>query len=92
MKLHNFMESSVEHFLPNLLIVFPNICKCEKCILDIKALALNALPPHYVASTKGDMYSRIDEMNVQFETDVLKALIDAIGVVSKRPKHTEEDK
>ncbi len=91
MELHNFMETSVDHFLPNLLNAFPHICKCDKCILDIKALALNELPPHYIVSEKGDMYSRIDEMYIQFETDVLKALIEAIGIVSKRPQHAEKE-
>ncbi|BEP28988.1 late competence development ComFB family protein [Helicovermis profundi] len=87
MKLVNYMEVSVEHFLPNLLLAFPNICKCELCLLDIKAIALNNLKPHYVVTEKGELYTKLDEMKVQFETDILKALIEAISVVSKHPRH-----
>ncbi len=91
MELRNYMEISVEHFLPNLLRAFPDICKCDHCLMDIKAIALNSLKPHYVVTQKGEMYSKLDEMNLQYETDILKALIDAITIVSKSPRHEVED-
>jgi competence protein ComFB len=59
--------------------------------MDIKAIALNSLKPHYVVTQKGEMYSKLDEMNLQYETDILKALIDAITIVSKTPRHEIED-
>jgi len=85
------METSVEHHLPNLLKAFPDICACEHCKMDIKALALNNLKPHYVVTRKGEIYSKIGEMNLQYETDILKALIDAINLVSKSPRHQTAD-
>jgi competence protein ComFB len=81
------MEIAVEHLLPNFLNAFPDICKCDKCLLDIKAIALNHLKPHYIVSQKGELYSKVTEMGIQFETDVYKALIDAIDIVSKSPMH-----
>ncbi len=90
MELKNYMEISVEHYLPNLLKAFPDICVCVHCIMDIKALALNNLKPHYVVTEKGEIYSKLGEMNIQYETDVMKALIDAIGIVSKSPRHLVE--
>jgi competence protein ComFB len=81
------MELAVDHVLPNLLKAFDKICTCEKCMLDMKAIALNKLKPHYVVTNKGELYSKVDEMNSQFETDVMKALIDAIDIVSKNPRH-----
>lgn len=89
MKLVNYMEIAVEHLMPNLLNAFPDLCKCDHCLLDIKAIALNNLRPHYVVTEKGQMYSQLEEMKVQFETDILKALIDAISVVSKNPRHSD---
>lgn len=87
MLLKNYMEIAVDHVLPNLLRAFDNICTCNKCILDMKAIALNRLKPHYVVTDKGQLYSKVEEMNGQFETDVMKALIDAIDIVSKNPRH-----
>ncbi len=93
MHLKNYMEDAVDHCLPNLLNAFPAICKCDKCTLDIKAMALNNLKPHYVVTWKGEIYTKIDETYIQFEADVLKALIDAITIVSKNPRHeVDEDK
>jgi len=85
------MEIEVEHYLKNLINAFPNVCFCDKCRYDIMAIALNHLKPHYVVSSKGELYAKMDEMNLQFEADVLKALIDAIAVVSKTTRHEEED-
>lgn len=87
MYLRNYMEDAVDHVLPNLMKVFPKICFCEKCMMDIKALALNNLKPHYIVSDKGQLYTKVQEMSIQFEADVMKALIDAIAVVGAKPKH-----
>ena len=87
MFLKNYMESAVDNVLPNLLRAFDKVCTCDKCIFDIKAIALNQLKPHYVVTAKGELYSKVEEMNRQFETDVMKALIDAIDIVSKNPRH-----
>ncbi len=90
MQLKNYMESAVDHVLPNLLKAFPGICICEQCTLDIKAIALNNLKPHYIVTDSGEMWSKIDEMRIQFETDIMKALIDSITIVSKSPRHGTE--
>lgn len=91
MRLVNYMEIAVEHYLPNLLKAFPEICTCPHCLLDIKALTLNQLKPHYIVTERGELYSKIDEMSLQFETDVLKALVDSISKVSKSPRHTNNN-
>lgn len=90
MQLKNYMEIAVEHVLPNLLNAFPNFCRCEHCMMDIKAIALNKLKPHYIVTDKGEMFTKVQEMNIQFEADVMKALIDAIAIVGSSPRH--EDK
>ncbi len=85
------MESSIEHILPNMLATFPEICTCDKCLMDIKAIALNKLPAKYVVTQKGEMYSRINEMYIQYETDIMKALVEAIMIVKKNSRHEEKN-
>lgn len=87
MQLKNYMELAVNHYLPNVLKTFNGICTCKKCILDIKALALNNLKPQYIVTDVGEAYSKLNEMNIQFEADVMKALVDAISKVSQNPRH-----
>lgn len=83
----NYMEYVVEELLPSIMENCPDACKCQKCISDIKAIALNNLKPLYVVTEKGIIYSKLKELSIQFKTDVVSELTQAIEVVSKNPKH-----
>lgn len=87
LNLKNYMEVSVEHLLPVVLRQYPDICHCEHCSLDIMALALNELKPRYVVSDKGEVFSKANELRIQYEADIVRQLIEAIKVVSERPRH-----
>jgi competence protein ComFB len=87
MKIKNYMEDVVIHLLYNIVKAREDICKCEKCLSDIAAIALNRLAPHYVVSEKGEVYSKILNMSIQFEADVTKAIVEAIEIVSRNPRH-----
>jgi len=63
-------------------------CKCEQCIEDIKCIALNNLPPKYVSTSQGELFSKIDQQMVrQNVLDIDVAVINAIEYVDKRPRH-----
>lgn len=83
----NYMEHIVEETLPLVIDRYPDICKCEKCIDDIKALALNNLKPLYVVTEEGTIYSKLNELTLQFKTDIISQLTQAIEIVSENPKH-----
>jgi competence protein ComFB len=85
--LQNYMEVVVDHLLPGLLDKFGDICKCTKCTDDIKAIALNNLKPCYVVTHKGEVYAKVNELEIQFRTDGYKELVNAIEVVSKNTRH-----
>ncbi|MFZ5353571.1 MAG: late competence development ComFB family protein [Bacillota bacterium] len=85
-KLKNYMEDIVMHKIDSLLKLM-NICDCEKCRLDIMAIALNDLPAKYVVTEKGELFTKIRELENQFEVDVETAIIKAAVFVSKNPKH-----
>ncbi|MTI48208.1 MAG: competence protein ComFB [Firmicutes bacterium] len=90
MKLHNYMENTVFHVLNNLLLKRNDICTCEKCRMDIAAIALNNLPTRYVVTEKGELYTKLNEMEIQFEADIIKELVRAIEKVSRATKHDVE--
>lgn len=87
MRVHNYMENVVDNLMEDILSDYEDICKCNRCISDIKAITLNNLKPHYVATEKGELYSKVNEMSNQFKVDVYKALIDAVEIVKKNPHH-----
>ena len=87
-KLKNYFETEVNDLLDAILNRYDNICKCEKCKLDIKALALNSLSVKYTVSEQGEIYtSALAEVNKQQTIDVTTAITKAIAIVSANPKH-----
>ncbi len=63
------------------------MCQCDKCRLDVMALALNSLPPSYVVTYAGGLFANIDATNVQMQADAMSAVLKAIAVVSRSPHH-----
>jgi competence protein ComFB len=94
MIIKNYMEDLVWQALEEILAVRPHICHCDHCRHDIAAVALNALPPKYIVTHKGETFTRIRMLETQFSTDIITAIIRAVEVVAAKPNHTglsEED-
>lgn len=87
MKIQNYMEEIVQDELELLLNERTDICKCQKCRFDMMVWALNRLPPRYVVTDRGRMYTKLKEQELQFKIDVVKELTKAINVISRNPKH-----
>jgi competence protein ComFB len=86
--LKNFSEIEVTKLLDEILGRYDNICKCEKCRLDIEALALNSLSTKYTVSEQGEIYTKaLSEINKQQTINVTTAIVNAIEIVSKSPRH-----
>ncbi|EDS78641.1 late competence development ComFB family protein [Clostridium massiliodielmoense] len=87
-QLKNYSEEAVDKLLIKVLAKYENICKCEQCKRDIKAYALNYIAPKYITSEKGEIYARaLNEINKQETINIINAIMRAIEVVSKNPKH-----
>lgn len=64
-----------------------NCCQCEICKTDVIAYALNHLPPKYVVSPQGELYTKASMLGSQYKITVISALAEAARVVRERPKH-----
>ena len=89
-EIKNFMEDCVKNMLDQVLKGF-DICKCEKCKMDIMALALNTLPPKYVATDKGELFSKLSVLQQQFDVDIISAITRAATMVGESPRHDDGD-
>ena len=87
MEIHNYMEDVVKDTLEELILKRENICKCEKCKFDMIAWVLNRLPAKYVVSDKGRIFTKLQEVEIQFRADVVRELTKAISHISKNPQH-----
>lgn len=79
----NTMEALVLEKLDSVLARF-QCCRCDRCKKDIVALALNKLPPKYMAIPEGQPGPDLDP---QVNAQVLTALIQAVLQVRSHPRH-----
>ena len=87
MEVYNYMEYIVQDALEDVVKNKDEICKCQKCRMDMQAWALNRLPPKYVVSEKGRVFTKLQEVEIQFRADVLREVTKAIAQVGKNPNH-----
>ena len=82
--MEEYVLNTLDHMRKNL-----DCCQCEKCRLDIASYALNRLPAKYVATSQGEIMTKIFEFNTQFETQVMAAITNAALVVKEHPRHVK---
>ena len=84
--MEDYVLKTLDHMMKDL-----DCCKCEKCRLDIASYALNRLPSKYVATSQGEIMTKIFEFNSnQFETQVMAAITSAALVVKQHPRHVDK--
>jgi competence protein ComFB len=81
------MEEVVQDELEQLLAERDDVCKCQKCKFDMMVWTLNRLPPKYVITDRGRLYTKLKEQEIQFKADVVQELTKAIDVIRKHPNH-----
>jgi competence protein ComFB len=63
-----------------------DICKCQDCVLDMCALALNRVKPFYRVSLMGKVYA--GSLNdTEYSEEVRIAVEEAITKISANPSH-----
>ena len=88
-KMKNYMEDCVMDMLPAVLSEV-NGCHCERCRMDILAQVLNKLPPKYVVTRKGHLYTKLSTIQQQFDVDIITAITQAAARVSAKPRHEDD--
>jgi len=89
----------MDHFLRNLtedIVIFEldhmlsrlDCCKCDSCRLDIASYALNRLPSKYVATTQGELMSKISVIDNDFRIRVATEISKGAELVKKNPRHS----
>lgn len=92
MQVRNAMEMVVKSSLAEIMqhkesYGVEDVCTCERCQLDVMALALNKLAPRYVVCDQGEAYARTSALDQQFKVDTLFAVLSAVQTVHKNPRH-----
>lgn len=82
----NVMQVLVEEKAPRYAQMF-DVCQCEQCMADIKALALNNLPPKYVVMRQGDVIPKLTFYEGKYGSDIIAQLLNACRIVKEHPHH-----
>jgi len=64
-----------------------DMCRCNDCVVDIAAIALNAVKPLYRFSLLGTLYASQAMTEQSYADSVKKAVNFAIKKVKKNPSH-----
>ena len=84
--LKNYMEDVVRRLVDKY-AKEENLCSCEKCRLDVIALALNELPTAYVVTKRGELLAAVDAIYIQNKINAEIAVLKAIRTVKANPQH-----
>ena len=92
LRLNNLTEEIVLEMIGEILQreEFSDVCKDEECLLDMASYALNRLPAKYVATSKGEVFSKTEELEQQHSVDVLSVVTRAIKIVSEDEHHNNQ--
>jgi competence protein ComFB len=85
------MEEAADSTIEEILARRDDVCKCDRCKMDIKALALNHLPPKYVVTDRGYVYTKVNELENQFKADITVAVTNALKIIRDNPRHDDKD-
>ena len=87
MALYNVMEQVVHDVLVQYKDQLQLVCQCERCLDDIMAIALNELPPRYIANGDYGPYVRAEHVaDRQGATNIILIVAKAAAQVSKDPR------
>lgn len=85
-KLYNAYEETVKSAV-KMAIDQTEMCRCEKCFLDICAMVYNNNFTRFVTTREGELFSKIPEMSYNFKVELLVAVMDAVKKVKDNPRH-----
>jgi competence protein ComFB len=84
----NEKERYVVAELENQLRVRKEVCRCQECVLDMVALALNHTKPVYRVTLLGAIYARAEDDDVHQE--IVTAVQNAIEKIYENPSHARD--
>ena len=86
-ELKNHTETVVQQALKEYMHKTELPCECDRCLADIKALALNQLPAKYYVSLRGEILTQWESESLPDKTRVLSAIVRAAKQVAETPTH-----
>jgi competence protein ComFB len=84
--MRNVVEDVVKLLYDELRGSVAEFCGCELCREDVLVYALNRMAPHYVATLKGEVLTRLELLGDQRRADASIALMEGFRAVAAAPR------
>ncbi len=78
----SLVEAKVDQFIKS-----TGMCTCQRCRIDVVALALSNLPPKYVVTKGDDLIPRLSIYETRFSADITAQVLSACRKVARQPHH-----
>jgi len=76
-----YVSDELEHQLESR----PDVCRCQECVLDMFALALNHTKPAYRVTLLGAIYAQANDEETTKEIE--NAVLNAVNKIHENPSH-----
>ena len=63
------------------------MCRCDKCFMDVCAITLNKFNPKYVTTTRGELLAKISTYDHNYQSEMMVEILKAMLIVKKTPRH-----
>ena len=67
-----------------------DICKCERCFLDVCAIVFNRGYTHFVNTREGELLKKIPDMNLGNRVEMQVQVMQAMKLVKSFPHHVDD--
>lgn len=82
----NLMETILEELYDQIERTL-DCCHCPDCRRDVLCYALNRVPPKYVVTRQGELFTKLSNATNQKDTDLVAALAMGAKMVKDHPRH-----
>ena len=83
----NVMEDEVVVQVKSMMARDGEVCSCDTCVYNVSAIVLNNVKPHYITTNRGEMFARVEKLNVMERTAITIEVLRAIDVVRNKKMH-----
>ena len=90
-KLKNIVEDLARDCLHSAINMRYDICTCAVCKNDMLAHVLSHVPAKYVTTEQGALHTVIQQSRIEYQAQIARAVIEAIDIVSKSPRHEQKE-
>lgn len=82
----NITKALVEAKVDKYIKLF-GLCSCDRCRIDVIALALSNLPPKYVVAREHEMVPMLSMFETKYNAAIVSQVMNACKIVMEHPRH-----